>query len=119
MRWLGEIGGVKCVGGWFDPLGTTEATYLGAGRPWHPDPCNRPYGEAQQGAAATMTAILGRMATYSGQRVTWDEAMASDLQLVPDDLTDFSSPPPVLPDKDGRYPVAVPGVSKPYENWYA
>jgi hypothetical protein len=28
MRWLGEIGGPKCGGGWFDWLGTTEETYL-------------------------------------------------------------------------------------------
>jgi hypothetical protein len=28
MRWLGEIGGAKCGGGWFDWLGTTEKTYL-------------------------------------------------------------------------------------------
>lgn len=28
MRWLGGIGGEKCGGGWFDWLGTTEATYL-------------------------------------------------------------------------------------------
>jgi hypothetical protein len=28
MRWLGEIGGAKCGGGWFDWLGTTERTYL-------------------------------------------------------------------------------------------
>lgn len=28
MRWLGGIGGKKCGGGWFDPYGTTEATYL-------------------------------------------------------------------------------------------
>ena len=28
MRWLGEIGGPKCGGGWFDPYGTHEATYV-------------------------------------------------------------------------------------------
>lgn len=28
MRWLGELGGDKCGGGWFDWLGTTEHTYL-------------------------------------------------------------------------------------------
>ena len=28
MRWLGGIGGPKCGGGWYDPYGTTEATYL-------------------------------------------------------------------------------------------
>jgi len=28
MRWLGGIGGAKCGGGWYDPYGTTEKTYL-------------------------------------------------------------------------------------------
>ncbi|HEY9175388.1 MAG TPA: hypothetical protein VI136_24140 [Verrucomicrobiae bacterium] len=28
MRWLGGIGGAKCGGGWYDWLGTTEATYV-------------------------------------------------------------------------------------------
>jgi hypothetical protein len=28
MRWLGRIGGLKTGGGWFDPYGTTENTYL-------------------------------------------------------------------------------------------
>jgi len=28
MRWLGEIGGEKTGGGWFDPYGTTENTYV-------------------------------------------------------------------------------------------
>lgn len=28
MRWLGGIGGNKCGGGWFDPYGTTERTYV-------------------------------------------------------------------------------------------
>jgi hypothetical protein len=28
MRWLGGLGGTKCGGGWFDPYGTSPATYL-------------------------------------------------------------------------------------------
>ncbi len=28
MRWLGNLGGAKCGGGWFDPYGTTERTYI-------------------------------------------------------------------------------------------
>lgn len=28
MRWLGEIGGEKCGGGWFDPYGTSPPTYV-------------------------------------------------------------------------------------------
>lgn len=77
-----------------------------------------PYAEAEHGAEATMTGILGRMSNYSGQPVTWDEAMASGQKLVPDSFADFQSEPPLRPDGDGRYPVAVPGVSKPYEVWY-
>ncbi|MEX2578643.1 MAG: Gfo/Idh/MocA family oxidoreductase [Verrucomicrobiales bacterium] len=79
---------------------------------------NLEYNEAERGALATMTGILGRMATYSGQEVTWDDAMASNQKLVPDDLVDFGSAAPVQPDEDGRYPVAVPGVTDPFEVWY-
>jgi myo-inositol 2-dehydrogenase / D-chiro-inositol 1-dehydrogenase len=70
---------------------------------------NEPYNEAEFGAKSTMTAILGRMATYSGKMVEWDEALNSKLALVPDNLTDWNSVPPVVPDQDGWYPVAVPG----------
>jgi hypothetical protein len=28
MRWLGGLGGAKCGGGWFDPYGTSPATYI-------------------------------------------------------------------------------------------
>lgn len=79
---------------------------------------NLEHNEAERGAMATMTGILGRMATYSGQEVKWDDALASDQKLVPDGLVDFSSPAPVLPDAEGRYPVAVPGATKPFEVWY-
>ena len=77
-----------------------------------------PYNEAEQGATATMTAILGRMATYSGQVVEWDAAMESDQVLAPDNIVDMNSKPPVSPDADGRYPVAKPGATDPFEVWY-
>ncbi|MDH5608038.1 MAG: dehydrogenase, partial [Cyclobacteriaceae bacterium] len=67
--------------------------------------------DTENGAKSTMTAILGRMATYSGQVITWDEAMATDLSLVPT-LKSFNDQAPVLPDADGNYPVPVPGVTK-------
>jgi myo-inositol 2-dehydrogenase/D-chiro-inositol 1-dehydrogenase len=70
-----------------------------------------PHFEAENGANATMTAILGRLATYSGKVVTWDEALASDIDLSPARY-DFEAEPPVLPDAEGRYPVAIPGVTK-------
>jgi predicted dehydrogenase len=65
--------------------------------------------DAEVGAKATLSAIMGRMATYSGQVVTWEDAMNSDKILVPDDL-DWDVNPPVMPDEYGNYPVPVPGV---------
>ena len=37
----------------------------------------KPNNEAERGAKSTMTAIMGRMATYSGKPVTWEQAMDS------------------------------------------
>ena len=79
---------------------------------------NLDHNEAERGAMATMTGILGRMSTYSGQEVTWDEAMASNQKLVPDEFADFSSTAPVQPNEEGRYPSAIPGQTKPFEVWY-
>ncbi len=66
----------------------------------------------EYGANSTMTAILGRMATYSGQRITWDEALATDLKLVPDNLTSFKDQAPILPNAEGHYEVAIPGKTR-------
>ena len=67
--------------------------------------------DAENGAKSTMTALLGRMATYSGKVVTWDEALNSDISLVPDQFG-WDVAPPVLPDDNGMYPVPVPGKTK-------
>ena len=71
----------------------------------------KPYNEAPYNATATMTAILGRMATYSGRVVTWDEAFNSDLSLGPERLA-WDAEPPVKPGPDGIYPCAIPGITK-------
>lgn len=70
-----------------------------------------PINDSLSMARSTMHAILGRMATHGGQRVTWDEAMASDLRLAPQTYS-FDADPPVLPDANGNYPVPIPGVTK-------
>lgn len=68
--------------------------------------------DAENGAKSTMTAILGRMATYTGKVVTWEEAMNTEQVLVPveDGLT-WDSVPPVVPDAAGKYIIPVPGVT--------
>lgn len=61
----------------------------------------QPINEAQAIAESTMTGILGREATYSGQPITWDEAIKSETRLGPREY------------KFGPYPipeVAMPGT---------
>ena len=66
------------------------------------------FADAENGAKSTFTAILGRMATYSGQNLGWDEALNSQISLMPEKFA-WDADPPVMPDTDGRYPVPVPG----------
>ena len=66
---------------------------------------------AEYGAKSTLTAIMGRMATYTGKEITWKQAMNSKDILVPENLS-WNSSPPVLPNSNGRYPIPVPGKTK-------
>ena len=72
---------------------------------------NEVIADAENGAKATLSAIMGRMATYSGQVITWEQALNSPLSMVPEQLT-WDSTPPVLPDDQGRYRIPVPGITK-------
>jgi predicted dehydrogenase len=72
---------------------------------------NRPFNEAEYSALSTMTGIMGRMAVYSGKKVTWEESLNSKIALAPKQYS-FEALPPSLPGKDGLYPCAVPGVTK-------
>jgi predicted dehydrogenase len=74
---------------------------------------NQPHNEVDYGAMSTMTAIMGRMASYSGQVVGWQEALQSQVSLSPDRYA-FDATPPVVADRNGVYPVAIPGVTKAF-----
>ncbi|HET8736541.1 MAG TPA: Gfo/Idh/MocA family oxidoreductase [Pricia sp.] len=67
--------------------------------------------DAENGAKSTLSAIIGRMATYSGKIIKWDEAMPSDHDLAPDELT-WDSPAPVQPLEDGTYKIPTPGETE-------
>ena len=69
------------------------------------------FADAENGANSTMTSILGRMATYSGEVVDWDKSINSGIDLQPK-VYDWAAAPPVLPKPDGFYPSAMPGVTK-------
>ena len=68
--------------------------------------------EGEYGAKSTMTAIFGRMLTYCGKELTWDEAINSKVDLGVRDFASFDDTPPVLPGEDGRYALPVPGSTK-------
>jgi predicted dehydrogenase len=55
-------------------------------------------------AQSTLAAVMGRVAAYTGQELTWDQAMNSQEKLVPEDLT-WDSAMPITP-------MAVPGKTK-------
>ncbi|MGE0756944.1 MAG: Gfo/Idh/MocA family protein [Pirellulaceae bacterium] len=69
--------------------------------------------EGEYGALSTMTAIFGRMCTYSGAQLTWEEALNSNVVVSPvEKLASFNDKPFLTPDPDGWYPQPVPGVTK-------
>lgn len=63
-----------------------------------------PLNEAEYGALSTLTAIMGRMATYSGQQITWSEALESKLSLGPQEYAWDAAPP--------QPRVAMPGFTE-------
>ncbi|MBL7865900.1 MAG: Gfo/Idh/MocA family oxidoreductase [Cyclobacteriaceae bacterium] len=69
------------------------------------------FADAENGANSTMTAILGRMATYSGQVVEFDKALNSGINLQPTRYA-WDADMPSKPDANGCYACAVPGVTK-------
>jgi len=69
------------------------------------------FADAENGAKSTMTSILGRLATYTGNVVEWDAALNSGFSLQPSRYA-WDADMPVKPDANGLYPVAVPGSTK-------
>lgn len=63
-----------------------------------------PINNGQYMTSSTMMAILGRMATYTGKTITWDEALASQESLAPPayDWISLEVPPVAMP---GRTPL--------------
>lgn len=69
------------------------------------------FADAENAAKSTLSAIMGRMATYSGQEIAWDAALNSNINLLPSKMT-WDADMPLKPGADGMYPIAVPGVTK-------
>jgi len=70
-----------------------------------------PLNDTEFGAKSTMTAIMGRMASHSGNLITWEEAFNSEKVLVPENIRGDSTAP-ILPDENGIYPFPIPGKTE-------
>jgi predicted dehydrogenase len=58
----------------------------------------------------SMLAVLGQMAAYTGQEITWQRALTSKQSfMLPRYAWDVE--PPVKPGPDGQYPTAMPGIT--------
>jgi len=72
---------------------------------------DKPYNEAFRGAYSTMTSIMGRMATYSGVVINWEDALNSEISIMPKEYS-WDATPPTVPDEHGFYPIPMPGSTK-------
>ena len=64
----------------------------------------KPINDGEWMAQSTLMGIMGRMAAYTGQEVTWEQAKNSHEKLVPDHL-DWAM-------KLDIPPMAMPGATK-------
>jgi predicted dehydrogenase len=72
-----------------------------------------PKNDGEYMSISTMLGVLGRMVGYTGKKITWDQAINSNQKLGLDHYT-MDTEPPVMPNKDGKYDLAMPGVT-PFE----
>lgn len=72
---------------------------------------NTPYNEVKRGVEASLVTSMGRMAAHTGREITFDQMLNCPHEFAPnvENLT-ADGPAPVMPDKDGRYPVPEPGI---------
>ncbi|MEQ1904649.1 MAG: Gfo/Idh/MocA family oxidoreductase [Pirellulaceae bacterium] len=75
--------------------------------------------EGEFGAKSTMTAIMGRLATYTGREITWDQALASNIKLADfDSFKSLADEAPVKRNENGEYDFPLPGKDfNKYIDW--
>ncbi|RYD63359.1 MAG: Gfo/Idh/MocA family oxidoreductase, partial [Verrucomicrobiaceae bacterium] len=66
------------------------------------------HNDAYYTAESTLTAIMGRMAAYTGKEVTWEQALNSSHDTMPKVLSWDADPGPKA-GPDGMYPCPIPG----------
>jgi len=71
---------------------------------------DKPHNEVKRGVEASVVCNMGRMATHTGQEITFDEALNHEHDYAPNvDKLTADGPSPLMPDSNGRYPKPEPG----------
>ena len=72
---------------------------------------DKPYNEVERGVIVSTVSSMGRMAAHTGQEITYEDMLNCEHEMAPGlDKITVDSPAPVMPDKNGRYPVPQPGI---------
>ena len=72
---------------------------------------DKPYNEVERGVTVSVVTSMGRMAAHTGQEITFEDMLNCEHEMAPGlDKITADSPAPVMPDKNGRYPVPQPGI---------
>ena len=74
----------------------------------------KPINDGVRMARTTMAAILGFIATRSGQEARWDDVLRAGTVYGPaEEKISLTMEPPLKPGENGLYPIAVPGGPTP------
>jgi predicted dehydrogenase len=107
--------GIGTIKGWSEPVlkGKETWRYRGDKNDMYQTEHNELFASIRKGepindgvwmAHSTLLAIMGRNAAYTGQELTWEQALNSQQQLVPDNLT-WDTKLPITP-------LPIPGKTK-------
>jgi predicted dehydrogenase len=77
---------------------------------------DKPFNEVERGVKTSLVTSMGRMAAHTGQIVKYEDMLNCDHEFAPglDTLT-ADSPPPLIADSNGRYPIPAPGIKRDRE----
>lgn len=75
-----------------------------------------PYNEVDRGLQASLVTSMGRLASHTGQVITYDQMLNHEHEFSPNsDKLTAQSDSPLMPQADGSYPIPEPGIKKDRE----
>jgi predicted dehydrogenase len=77
---------------------------------------DKEYNEVKRGVQASLVTSMGRMAAHTGQEISYDDMLNCKHEFAPGlDKMNEDTPAPLQADKDGKYPVPMPGITRDQE----